>query len=67
LNYEVATDPLLQSEKILCSMGEKRNACWILVEKPEGKKPIGKPRLKWEDNAKIILDGVVWMDSSGSG
>jgi hypothetical protein len=33
----------------------------ILVEKPEGKRPLGRPRSKWVDNIKIYvrLDGVV--------
>jgi hypothetical protein len=43
-------------------MGEKRNAYTISVGKPEGKKPLGKPRRRWEDNIKMDLreDGVVW-------
>jgi hypothetical protein len=35
--------------------GETRNACKILVGKPEGKRSLGKPRHKWEDN--IISSG----------
>jgi hypothetical protein len=31
-------------------MGEKRNACRILVGKPEEKRPLGRPRRRWEDN-----------------
>jgi hypothetical protein len=35
-------------------MREKNNACTILVGKAEGKRPLGKPRPKWEDNIKNI-------------
>jgi hypothetical protein len=35
--------------------GEKRNACRILVGKPEGKKPVGSPRHRWVDNIKMDL------------
>jgi hypothetical protein len=31
---------------------EKRNECKILVGKPEGKRKLGRPRCKWEDNVK---------------
>jgi hypothetical protein len=36
-------------------MGEKRNEYTILVGKLEGKRPLGKPRLRWVDNIKIDL------------
>jgi hypothetical protein len=39
-------------------MGEKRNAYNILLGKPEGNRPLGRPRRRWEDNIK--MDGVVW-------
>jgi hypothetical protein len=35
--------------------GEKRNAYTILVGKPERKKPLGRPRRRWEDNIKTDL------------
>jgi hypothetical protein len=37
-------------------MGEKQNACRILVAKPDGKRPLGRPRRRWEDNIKWILE-----------
>jgi hypothetical protein len=36
-------------------MREKRNANSILVRKPEGKRPVGRPRCRWEDNIKMDL------------
>jgi hypothetical protein len=37
-------------------MGEKRNAYRIPVGKPEGKIPLGRPRRRWVDNLKWILE-----------
>jgi hypothetical protein len=34
--------------------GEERGVCRVLVENPEGKRPLGRPRRRWEDN--IIMD-----------
>jgi hypothetical protein len=47
--------------------GEKRNACRILVGKPEGKLQLGRSRRRWVDNIKIDLreigwDGMDWID-----
>jgi hypothetical protein len=36
-------------------MGEKRNVYRILVGKPEGKRPLGRPRRRWMDNIKTDL------------
>jgi hypothetical protein len=37
----------------------------IFAEKPEGKRPLGRPRHMWADNTKMNLrgDGVVWTES----
>jgi hypothetical protein len=40
-------------------IGEKRNACRILVGKPEGKRPLGRGRRSWVDNIKIDLRDMV--------
>jgi len=39
-------------------MGERRGVYWVLVRKPEGKRPLGRPRRRWEDNIKVNLQEV---------
>ena len=39
-------------------MGESRGVYRILVWKPEGKRPLGRPRLRWEDNIKMDLQDL---------
>ena len=39
-------------------MEKSRNAYRILVGKPEGKRPLGRPRRRWEDNIKMDLRDV---------
>jgi hypothetical protein len=43
-------------------MGEKRGAHRVLVGKFEGKRSLGNPRPRWEDNIKIDLQTVSWED-----
>jgi hypothetical protein len=50
-----------------CSTNGEENAYRILVGKPEGKRPLGRPRHRWVDNIKMDLretgwDGVDWID-----
>jgi hypothetical protein len=47
--------------------GERRGAYRALVGKPEGRRPLGRPRRRWEDNIKIDLrevgyGGADWVD-----
>jgi hypothetical protein len=45
-------------------MGEKRNAYRLLVGRPEGKRPLGRPRHRWIENIKMDLleTGVIVVD-----
>jgi hypothetical protein len=49
---------------VVCMEG--RGVCRILVRRPEGKRPLGRPRRRWEDNIKMDLreigiDGANWI------
>jgi hypothetical protein len=41
---------------------EKRNTYRLLVRKPEGKRPLGRPRRRWVDNITMDLGEVEWCD-----
>ena len=45
------------AEHVAC-MGEDRGVQRVLVGKPEGKRPLGRPRRRWEDNIKMDLQEV---------
>jgi hypothetical protein len=52
--------------KAYITNGEKRNAYRILVGKPEGKRPLRRPRRRWVDNIKMDLRemvsiGLIWL------
>jgi hypothetical protein len=46
-------------------MGERKGVCRVLVGKPDGKRPLGRSRRRWEDNIKMYLQeagcgGIYW-------
>jgi hypothetical protein len=48
-------------------MGERRGVYGVLVGKPEGKRPLGRPKRRWEDNIKMDLkdvgcEGMDWIE-----
>jgi hypothetical protein len=45
----------MRSVRHVARIGEKRNVYKLLVGKPEGKRPLGRPRRRWVDNIKIDL------------
>jgi len=42
-------------------LGERGGECRVLMGKPGGKRPLGKPRHRWEENIKMDLQEVGWM------
>ena len=55
--------PVVKSRRMrraghVARMGEGRGVHRVLVGKPEGKRPLGRPRHRWEDNIKMDLQGV---------
>ena len=44
----------------LARMGERKGVYRVLVEKPDGKRPLGRPRRRWEDNIKMDLQEGTW-------
>jgi hypothetical protein len=45
----------------LARMWAKRNSYRILMRKPEGKTPLGRPRSRWEDNIRMDVREIVWV------
>jgi hypothetical protein len=41
-------------------MGDRRGVYRVLVGRSEGKRPLGRPRTRWEDNIKMYLQEVGW-------
>ena len=52
---------------LVARMGERKGIYRVCVGKPEGKRPLGRPRHRWEDNIKMYLQemgcgGVDWIE-----
>ena len=72
LYYSPSSVRVLKSRKMrweghVACMGQRESCTQVLVGKPEGKWPLGRPRRRWEDNIKRDLQkvgcgGVDWMD-----
>jgi hypothetical protein len=48
-------------------MGEERKVYNILVGKPEGKRPVGRPRRRWEDGIRMDLREIGFGEGGGGG
>ena len=51
----------------MACMGERSGVNRVSVGKPEGKRPLGRPRRRWEDNIKMYIqewgcEGMDWID-----
>jgi hypothetical protein len=58
---------VIKSRRMSCAghaarMGKRRGVYRDLVEKPEGKRSLGRPRLRWQDNIKVDFQEVGWRD-----
>ena len=52
----------MRSAGHVARMRERRGVYRILLGKPEGKRPLGIPRLIWEDNIKMGCGGMDWIE-----
>jgi len=65
--FRVIIQRRMRWEGHVARMGERRGVYGVLVGKPEGKKPLGRPRRRWEDNIKMDLQevgcgGMDWIE-----
>ena len=59
INWVIKSRKMRWAEHVAC-IGVRRGACRILVWKPEGKTPLGRPRRRCEDNIKMELQEMGW-------
>jgi len=66
-NFQVIKSRRMRWAGHVSRMEERRGIYRVLVRKPEGKRPLGRPRLRWEDNIKMDLQkvgcgGMDWIE-----
>ena len=57
-NVRVIKSRIMRWAGHVALMGDRRGVLRVLVGKPEGKRPLGRPRPRWEDNIKMELQEV---------
>jgi hypothetical protein len=67
LKLRVIKSRKMRWEEHVVAMGEGRGVYRVFVGKPEEKRPLGRPRCRWEDNIKMDLQevgfgSVVWLE-----
>jgi len=65
LHFSPNTVQVIKSRRMkwaghVARVGERRGAYTVFVENPEGKRPFGRHRCRWEDNIKMDLQEVGW-------
>jgi len=65
--FSIQCSPITEMSGACSTYWEGRDAHRVLVEKPEGNRPLGRPRRSWEDNIKMDLQevecgGMDWID-----
>jgi hypothetical protein len=62
MNIKIIKSMMMIWAEHVAGMGEKRNVYKILVGKPVGKRPLGRPRRRWVDNIKTGLREIGWSE-----
>jgi hypothetical protein len=58
--FDLINSRRMRWEEHVARMRNRRSIYRILVGKPKGKIPLGRPRLRWEDNIKMDLSELGW-------